>query len=178
MNEIKPGQCWIAKLCKIESPVRIEIKNTNGTFVARSLVNGRKCKIKNSGQLLRLCTDTDVIETAMSIHPNRRTRAAAPPPKENAVSTRPSKSVIAAVKGSKLPTSIKTLLDATAAVLKESRQGLTTREIMNEITKRKLWKTTGVTPWATLNAALNRDMTANGSQSRFQKKDRGKYAIR
>jgi hypothetical protein len=178
MNEIKPGQCWIAKLCKIESPVRIETKNADGTFVARSLVNGRKCKIKNFGQLLRHCTDTDVVETAMSIHPNRRTRVTAPPPKEYTVPMRRLKPAVAAVMKSKTPSPIKTLLDAAAFVLKESRQGMTTREIMNEIVKRKLWKTTGATPWATLNAALNRDITANGSQSRFVKKERGKYATR
>ena len=178
MNEIKPGQCWIAKLCKIESPVRIETKNTDETFVARSLVNGRKCKIKNTGQLLRICTDTDIVETAMSIHPNRRTRATAPLPKENRMSTRPPKSTVVTVREPKAPMPIKTLLDAAAFVLQESRQGLTTCEIMNKIAKRKLWKTTGATPWATLNAALNRDITANGSQSRFQKKERGKYTIR
>ena len=176
MNEIKPGQCWMAKLCKIESPVRIEAKNDDGTFVARSLVNGRKCKIKKSDQLLRICTDTDVVETALMINPNRRTRAAVPTPREAIVQKQTVKPTT--IREPKPPTPIKTLLDAAAVVLQESRQSMTTREIMAEIDKQRLWKTTGATPWATLNAALNRDITANGIKSRFQKKERGKYSLR
>jgi hypothetical protein len=70
------------------------------------------------------------------------------------------------------------LLDATAVVLRKSPTPLSTREIVALVVERKLWKPTGATPWATLNAALNRDIQTNGTQSRFKKKERGKYSLR
>ena len=70
------------------------------------------------------------------------------------------------------------LLDAAAYVLKSAKQPLSTREIVELVIAQRLWIANGSTPWQTLNAALNRDMQANGSKSRFVKAERGKYTLR
>jgi len=62
--------------------------------------------------------------------------------------------------------------------LRESRAALSTREIIALVVQRELWEPTGSTPWGSLSAALNRDIQANGTRSRFKKTGRGKYSLR
>ena len=67
-------------------------------------------------------------------------------------------------------------LDAAALVLKEASEPLNAQDLITRILERGLWKTEGKTPAATIYAAMIREIKAKGSDSRFQKVDRGRFA--
>jgi len=66
-------------------------------------------------------------------------------------------------------------LDAAALVLREAGEPLAVQALMIRVLERGLWKTEGKTPAATLYAAIIRDIKAKGTNSRFQKVDRGRF---
>jgi len=67
-------------------------------------------------------------------------------------------------------------LDAAALVLKAKGEPMTCKAIMDEILAKGMWKTNGKTPAATIYAAMLREITKKGDQSRFKKTDRGLFA--
>ncbi len=67
-------------------------------------------------------------------------------------------------------------LDAAAQVLAEAGKPLNCLDIMEAIIKKRLWGTTGKTPHATLSAAMSREITKKGKDSRFVKAGRGLFA--
>ena len=67
-------------------------------------------------------------------------------------------------------------LDAAAQVLREAAEPLNAQDLIARILERGLWKTEGKTPAATIYAAMIREIKAKGSDSRFQKVDRGRFA--
>lgn len=67
-------------------------------------------------------------------------------------------------------------LDAAALVLKEASEPLNAQDLIARILERGLWKTEGKTPAATIYAAMIREIKTKGSDSRFQKVDRGRFA--
>jgi hypothetical protein len=176
MNEtIRLGECWMVRLTKRDLCVRLESRTADGGWIARVMSHGRKITIKNATQLLQRCDKVRIYTVAEETTPNRRSHSTQPPENARKPITKANKTVVASVRE---PLAPMPLLDAAAVVLRESKTPLSTREIVALIVERKLWKPTGTTPWQTLNAALNRDIVTNGTQSRFKKKDRGKYALR
>ena len=168
--DIRLGQCFCIRFSKDDLVVRIDDYCPGGGWVARSLSHGRKLIVKDTAQILYRCDENGIQSVADETTPNRRSKSL-PPPK---VEPKP----LPKIENVALPVGPLSLLDATAIVLRESRTALSTREIIELIVARALWQPTGATPWATLNAALNRDIQANGSKSRFSKKERGKYSLR
>jgi hypothetical protein len=67
-------------------------------------------------------------------------------------------------------------LDAAAKVLAASSEPLSCAELAEKIIARKLWKTSGKTPAATLNAAIIREIRDKKGASRFKKTGRGRFA--
>jgi hypothetical protein len=68
-------------------------------------------------------------------------------------------------------------LDAAAQVLAESKQALTTKEMIEQMAEKKLWTSPGgATPHATLYSAILREINAKGKDARFKKPERGKFA--
>ena len=69
-------------------------------------------------------------------------------------------------------------LDAAAAVLKKSGTPMRSRELITAMAERGLWTSPGgKTPHATLYAAITREIAAKGKDSRFEKTERGLFAI-
>lgn len=68
-------------------------------------------------------------------------------------------------------------LDAVAVVLKDAGGPLHHEEITKRILARKLWTTTGKTPWATVNARIAVDIKEQGTDSRFIRVSPGMYAL-
>ena len=169
-DDIRLGQCFYARFTKRDHLVRIEENAPGGGWIARSLSHGRQLFIKNIDQILYRCDENGLQAVADETIPNRRSKAVPPEKKEACIVSLP---VLPPQPTGPLP-----LLDAAAFVLRESKTALSTREIIDLVVKRKLWKPTGTTPWATLNAALNRDLQTNAARSRFKKSKRGKYALR
>jgi HB1/ASXL restriction endonuclease-like protein with HTH domain len=67
-------------------------------------------------------------------------------------------------------------LDAAAKVLKDSDKPMRVGEVLEVIVKKGLWSSKGKTPEATLYAAIIREISAKGVNSRFVKEDRGLFA--
>jgi hypothetical protein len=68
-------------------------------------------------------------------------------------------------------------LDAAAAVLKDASKPMNCKEIVEAMAAKGLWSSpAGKTPWATLNAAMLRDIKAKGAESRFRRADKGLFA--
>ncbi len=69
-------------------------------------------------------------------------------------------------------------LDAAAQVLTEAGGTMDSREIVDVMLAKGLWKTGGKTPHATIYAAIIREIQKKGSKSRFEKVARGKFTLR
>ena len=67
---LRIGCCYVVKFTKVEMPVRIESLETNGTWKARSLTHGRIVFVKNESQILRECSEIDLVEYAKTVAPN------------------------------------------------------------------------------------------------------------
>jgi hypothetical protein len=68
-------------------------------------------------------------------------------------------------------------LDAAAQVLAESKQAMTTKEMIEQMAAKNLWTSpSGATPHATLYSAILRELNAKGKDARFKKTERGKFA--
>ncbi|HBT75739.1 MAG TPA: hypothetical protein DEB39_02175 [Planctomycetaceae bacterium] len=173
---IKLGQCWIARLSKSEIAVRLDDYSPKGGWTARSLSHGRRVWIRQPEQLIHRCDENGLHIVADETEPNRRSKAL--PPEQVVQEPTLLKPEITPAIPKPAPAQAATLLDATVAVLRTSRSGMTTREIIEAVQEKGLWNPGGKTPWLTLHTALSRDIQTNGSRSRFVKKDRGKFALR
>lgn len=70
-------------------------------------------------------------------------------------------------------------LDAAAKVLAKSKEPMGCQELIDAMAKQKLWASpNGKTPAATLYAAILREITRKGTEARFKKTDRGRFAAR
>jgi len=68
-------------------------------------------------------------------------------------------------------------LDAAAQVLKDAKGPMTTKEMVDQMLAKGLWKTSGKTPAATIYSAIIREIATKGKDARFNKVDRGKFAL-
>ena len=69
-------------------------------------------------------------------------------------------------------------LDAAARVLAESDQPMNCREMIEAMAEKGYWTSlAGKTPSATLYSAILRELKAKGESARFQKVERGRFAL-
>lgn len=66
-------------------------------------------------------------------------------------------------------------LNAAQRVLAEAKEPMRIRDITKTAMDNGWWKPAGKTPWATLAAAIGREIKDKGKQSRFKKTDRGLF---
>ena len=70
-------------------------------------------------------------------------------------------------------------LDAAARVLGEEGRAMNCKELIETMAAQGYWKSpAGKTPASTLYAALLKEVTTKGKESRFAKVDRGQFALR
>lgn len=70
------------------------------------------------------------------------------------------------------------LLDTAEQVLKRKKSPMRCKQIIEIMLDEQLWSTKGKTPHATLYAAIHREIQKKGKASRFQKVDRGMFALK
>lgn len=112
----------------------------------------------------------------MSKRKSKNTTAASKPASENPAATAP------AAKQPK-PNARKRKLEPRAGglaaahqVLSAAKEPMNVRDITKTAVDKGLWSPGGKTPWATLAAAIGREIKDKGKQSRFKKTDRGLFA--
>jgi len=69
------------------------------------------------------------------------------------------------------------LLTLAADVLKDAKAPMDCKAIVEKVLAKGLWHTKGKTPAATLYAAIIREIAAKGKEARFQKVERGQFAL-
>ncbi len=70
-------------------------------------------------------------------------------------------------------------LDAAAKVLADAEQPMNAKEMIEAMAAKHLWTSPGgKTPHATLYSAILKEITTKGSDSRFKKTDRGRFAAK
>ena len=176
---IKIGNCYIARVSKIEMPIRIEAVEANGAWKSRSLTHGRIVFVKTESQILRECNETDLLTFAKTVVPNRRSKRQ-PPTRQLTIETPVAASQRKPVKrrSRRVPEYSLTLLEAAYRVLKEAKKPLSCQEVIDRAFKKKLHHSSGATPQNTLNAALATEIKTKGDTSRFVKVGRGLFMAR
>ena len=66
-------------------------------------------------------------------------------------------------------------LDAAAKVLKEAKEPMSAKAIVEAAIGKGLWQSSGATPQATIYSAMIREIAAKGNDARFKKVDRGRF---
>jgi len=70
-------------------------------------------------------------------------------------------------------------LDAAAKLLATSKEPMTTKEMIDALAAKNLWKSPGgKTPDRTLYSAILREIGTKGKDARFKKTERGKFAAK
>ena len=70
-------------------------------------------------------------------------------------------------------------IDAAAKVLGETGQAMTAKELVEAMAAKGYWTSPhGLTPQATLFAALSREVSTKGKDARFVKAEPGKFALK
>jgi hypothetical protein len=70
------------------------------------------------------------------------------------------------------------LLDAAILVMREAGQPMNTKEVVDAVLAKGLWKSDGKTPAATLYSSILREIQKKGEDSRFVKTERGKFSLK
>ena len=175
---IKISGCYIARFTKVEMPVRIESLETNGTWKARSLTHGRIVFVKSESQILQECSESDLVEYAKTVMPNRRSKKQKPITNMPPIATETASVRKPKPKRPSVPEFSMTMLDAAYRVLRESQKPLTCQEIIDLVFKKKYARSNGATPANTINAAIIREIGRLGDQARFVKVGRGLFMAR
>ena len=177
-DRFKSGDCYIAKLPNGESPVRLVEKTEQGHWKTRSLLHGRVVIVKSESLFLRPCSENDLLTTAVTVQPNRRSkkeRIFAPAP---AVASRDAASRKQKPKPTQQTPFGMTALDAAWQILKDAKTALTCKEIIKRAEKRKYHRSNGATPHYSLHTALLREIQNKGEKARFIKVGRGLFTVK
>jgi len=69
------------------------------------------------------------------------------------------------------------LIDAAVQVLAEADEPMNCKQIVEQVTAKKLWSSEAATPWATLYSAILRETQNKGDDARFTKVERGRFTL-
>ena len=166
-RKIDIGKVYSAKVGGSWLPVRIDKSLGHGRYEGAAMP---------SGKTVKTCTDAikgdgESVEQwqAKRTPKEHDLPAAAPAPKAE----KPKRVAKAKVKKERRPSG----LDAAVAVLAEAGKPMNTTDMVKRMLETGLWKTNGKTPSATIYAAIIREISVKGDQSRFRKTDRGHFEL-
>jgi len=193
-NEVKIGQCYMAKVTGSDVPVRIDAENPHGGWDAKNVATGRKVRIKTAQRLRRKCTEADLAGLGRPA-PRRRKKTATKATTSPTAATG-AKSAKKATKGAtrakgrntgsraatggSLPATSsrsakqakpKRISGLTAAfmVLVDANAELSAGAIVEKAAQKGWWKSDAATPAATIYAAMIREIATKGDKSRFER---------
>ena len=177
--EVKIGGRYWAKVTNRKVEIRIDAEKPRGGWEATNLATGKKIQIKSAQRLqgevtgrkgrMKVTTDGDV--SAVENQPAAATVGAA---ESTQATKKPRTAKSQATEGTKKLSAI----DAAARVLSETGTAMNAKELVDAMAQKKLWSSPGgKTPHATLYSAILREISTKGGESRFQKTERGKFAV-
>ena len=164
-RKIEVGKVYSAKVGGSFLPVRIDKSLGHGRYEGAVMPGGKTVKIctdaiKGDGQTLEQWQ-------AGRTPKEQEAPAAAPAAKPK----KPKATAKIKEKKDRRPSG----LDAAAKVLAEAKGPLSTKEMVERMLAKGLWKTGGKTPEATIYAAIIREIAAKGKDARFKKVERGRF---
>jgi len=168
-SEVRVGGRYLAKVSGSLSPVRLDRENPHGGWDGTNLDTGRQVRIK-SAQRLRGEFNQHKEDQTMAKKQSTKTEAKA---EKKAKATEPK-----ARKKPERKDGTMSGLDAAAKVLADAGEALNCKTIVERALEKGLWKTGGKTPAATVYSAILREIAKKGSDARFQKADRGLFALK
>jgi hypothetical protein len=184
-DQIRIGGTYLAKVTDKVVPVRLDAENPHGGWDATNLATNKKVRIKSAQRLRGPAPERDASQRARSVAEAQAADAAA-----NAHAVDPDRVPLAeamkpakATKGTKAKAAkadkVKkpSGLDAAAQVLKDAGEPMRCGDMVEKMLATGLWKTGGKTPAATIYAAITREISVKGTDSRFKKTDRGLFTV-
>lgn len=181
-DQIRIGGMYLAKVTDKVVPVRLDAANPHGGWDATNLATNKKVRIKSAqrlrgpaperegGQRARAVAEAQAADAAANAH------AVDPDRVPLAEAMKPAKAKRG--KAAKEPKEKKPSgLDAAAQVLKDAGEPMRCGDMVEKMLSTGLWKTGGKTPAATIYAAIIREISTKGTESRFKKTDRGLFTV-
>jgi len=196
--DIKVGSTYVAKVTNRLVQVRIDAENPSGGWDATNLTTRKKIRIKTAGRLRESKGALKAIAAADQQNARVRDERKASKDGQTASERAMSKAAKAKRESSRKPAASTTkestkepvaataakpkkrtgILDAAAQILAKAKEPMGCKEIVELAIAQKLWTTNGQTPSATLYAAISREISKKGKESRFEKVDRGRFQLR
>ncbi len=162
-SDVKVGGVYAAKVSDKLVEVRIDGENRHGGWDAVNLSTGKKVHIKSPQRLRGAAAGAKKSERKTKATADGAETSAAKPKRTRARKEPKEKRLSG--------------LDAAAKVLAEAGQPMTAKEMVEAAEAKGYWKSPGgKTPHATVYSAIIREIAAKGSESRFRKTERGKFA--
>jgi len=160
-SDVKIGNHYKAKVTNKIGTVEILSENPHGGWDAKNLSTGKSVRIKSAQRLRGAAPKPNTVASVAAEEPTPSqpaTQAESTHTPQCAVDKRLS------------------ALDAAAMVL-EKESPLTCRQLIEQMAAAGLWKSDAATPANTLSAAITKEIRVKGSDSRFEKVDRGQFAL-
>ena len=191
-NEVTIGGVYTAKVTNKLVQVRIDAESRYGGWDGINLATGKKVRIKSPTRLRAAIGGDGAATGAKKAKGGKKAKAQAEAaqaqtsaptgeyvvaqatPAEDPKADKAKKPRVKKAKADK-PKRVSGL-DAAAKVLEESGQPMTPKEMVEVAEAKGYWKSPGgKTPHATVYSAIIREIAAKGNESRFCKKERGKF---
>lgn len=192
--DIKLGSIYLANVTNRVVQVRIDKENSSGGWDATNLATKKKIRIKtarrlrpNSGPMKIIIGAEQENDSAGSARKASKDgeiaksegKAAATTPKTKKQVTTTAKPAKNAKNASNAKAGKRMgILDAAAQILVKAKKPMACKAIVDQAIAKELWTTSGKTPHATLYAAIIREISKKGTESRFEKVDRGHFRAR
>jgi len=180
-QQIVVGQTYLCKVGRQVTEVRVTGESRFGGWDAVNVKTGRSVRIK-SAQRLRAPSPLSRVAARQDEGPAQGARGA----KKAAKATKATKAAAGrdtaqqgAPKAQETAKSKKTgLLNAAILVMREAGQPMNTKEMVEAVLAKDLWKSDGKTPAATLYSSILREIQKKGDEARFRKTERGRFELK
>jgi hypothetical protein len=195
-NEVKVGTVYRVKVSGSIQDVRIIGENPHGGWDGVNVATKRKVHIKSAQRLRSVAGERPAKRkkiVSLAEYEAQAKGEKKDQPKEDVAATVPAAAkkkrggITEATKAKAVDAAMHAVaadkkkrasgLDAAAQVLAEAKEPLNTREMVDRMLAKGLWKTNGRTPSATIYAAILRECQTKGEKARFRKVERGKFEL-
>jgi hypothetical protein len=153
--DVKVGMVYLCKVGRQVTEVRLDSENPYGGWNGTNVKTHRRIRVKSAQRLRAL---------------SGLTRAAARQDEGSAPGAPQAQETAKAKKTG--------LLDAAILVLREAGQPMNTKEMVEAVLAKDLWKSDGKTPAATLYSSILREIQKKGDEARFRKTERGRFELK
>jgi len=178
-DQVHVGHTYVAKISDKLTRVRIDGENAHGGWDATNLTTNKQVRIKSPAKLRGPASDGER-QRVTAVAERRVADAAAHAVDPDRVPLTEAMKPAKAKRGkvAKEPKEKKSSgLDAAAQVLKDAGEPMRCGDMVEKMLATGMWKTGGKTPAATIYAAIIREISTKGAESRFKKTDRGLFTV-